>query len=425
MKTKFIVTFFLAFCALGFSQKQEIKTAAKALKSGNIEEANNALKTAEGLLGAADDKMKAQFYFVKAQVLSSSIDNSSLEKIENAANAYNKVVEVEKVSKKLKYTDQANEGLQVLRQSLVEGAIKDQNAKNYKDAAKKLYLGYKVNRADTIYLYYAASNSVNDKDFDTALEYYEELKNTGFTGIKTEYIATNKTTGEVDVFDSKTVRDFSVKSGEHIKPDMRKLKSKKGEIAKNIVLIYVSQGKDDEALKALAAAKQENPNDPALMQAEADMSYKLGDFAKYKEIMEKIVANDPENPDLYFNLGVSASRLGDDKQAIEYYKQAIVLKPDYGAAQINTAALILEGEAAIVDKMNNLGTSSKDYKKYEALKKSRGDLYKSAVPYLEAALKSDPDNIEAIRTLMNIYYQLDDSKAKEMKTKLEALEGGN
>ncbi len=424
MKTKFILVLFLAYSAIGFSQKQGLKAAAKAVKSGNLLIAGDALKAVEGQLDAADEKMKAQYYFLKGQVLSASAD-ASLEKIEGGANAYAKAIEIEQASGNAKYSQEATQKLQALRQALIENAIKDQNGKDYKGAAEKLYVGYKTNKQDTIYLYYAAGNAVNAKDYDAALGYYNELKDVGYSGIITEFIATNKETGEIETFDSKQTRDLTVRAGGHIKPDTRITESKKGEIAKNIALIYITQGKDEEAMKAIEEAKTNNPNDSALLQAEADVFYKLGNIQKYKEIMEQIVANDPENPDLLYNLGVSAARLGDKEQAMDYYKKTLELKEDYTAAQINIAALILGKEKGIVDEMNNLGTSSKDYKRYDTLKQQRQDLYKSTVPYLEGALKSDPDNIEAIRTLMNIFYQLDDPKAEEMKNKLKALEGGN
>ncbi len=424
MKTKFIVVLFLTFSTIGFSQKQALKSATKALKSGKLEVASEALKAAEGQIDAADEKMKAQFYFLKGQVLSAK-ESDSLDGIERAANAYNKAMEIEKAAGNSKYTAEANLKLQTLRQSLIEKAIKDQNSKNYKGASEKLYLGYKTNPQDTTYLYYAAGNAVNGKDYETALKYYEELKGLGFNGVTVEYYATNKETGQAEPFDSKQTRDLTVKSGTYIKPEDRKSASKKGEIAKNIALIYINQGKDEEAMKALEDAKKENPNDTALMQAEADVFYKLGNIAKYRELMEKIVANNPENPDLLYNLGVSASRLGDDENAMKYYKKTLELKPEYAAAQINIAALILGKEKAIVDEMNGLGTSNADYKRYDELKGQRMDIYRDAVPYLEGALDNKPDNVEALRTLMNIYYQLDDPKAEEVKGKLKALEGGN
>ena len=422
MRTNFLIALFTLASAFGFSQKQALKAASKAVKSGDMAAANEALKTAEGQIEAADDKMRAQFYFLQGQAAAADTAMASQEK---AAEAYLKVAEIEKASGSNKYADEAAQNLRVLRENLVKAAIEDQKKQAYTDAADKLYLGYKTNKADTTYLYYAASNAVNAKDYDTALTYYNELVELGFNGIETQYLATNKENGKLESFPSKDLRDVSVKTGTHIKPEDKVSDSKKSEITKNIALIYISQGKDEEALKAMQAAKEENPNDPSLLQAEADMYYKLGNIEKYKEIMEQIVANDPNNPDLLYNLGVSASKLGDNEKAKEYYLKTLELKPDYGSAQLNLASIILSGEKELVDQMNALGTSSSDYKKYDELKAKRMDIYREAVPYLEGSLNSNPDNVEAVRTLMNIFYQLDDPKADDMKNKLKALEGGN
>ena len=362
MKTKLILAFFLVISAIGFSQKKALNAAKKALKSGNFETAGDALKSAEALLDQADNNMKAQYYFLKAQFISSGNSKKSLEKIEESALAYAKVLELENNSGK--YSSEATSELGKLRNTLVEQAVEDQKIGKSVEAADKLYLAYRTNKADTSYLYYAASNAVNGKDYDKSLKYYSELVKLGYTGISESYTAYNKETKQVETFGSKQLRDFSVKAGTHIKPEVTKIESKKSEITKNIALIYISQGKDEEAIKAMEAAKKENPNDPALLQSEADIFYKLGNIDKYQELMKKIVANDPENPDLLYNLGVSASRLGDNEQALKYYEK------------------VLE-------------------------------------------LKSDPDNIEAVRTLMQIFYQLDDPKADDMKNKLKALEGGN
>lgn len=423
MKGKLILAFFIASNAVGFSQKAELKSAAKALKSGDLSAATASLKAAESLLGTADEKMKAQYYFLKGEVSSAS-SGKTLDKIEETAMAYQEVLNIEKASKSSKYTAQASQKIQLLRKSLIEAAIADQDAKRNKEAAQKLYLGYKTNKQDTTYLYYAASNAVNAREYDMALEYYNELVTLGYTGIETKFVATNKETGKVDEFASKQVRDISVKAKTHIKPEKKKTESKKSEITKNIALIYSTQGKNDEALKAIELAKQENPNDASLKEAEANLYYKLGDVAKYKEIMEQIVANDPNNPDLLYNLGVSAGQLGDKEKALEYYKKALSIRPNYGSAQINIASTILGGEKELVEEMNALGNSTADNKRYEELKAKKIEIYKEAAPYLEGALKSNPDNIEAVRTLMGIYYQLDDPKADEMKSKLKALEGG-
>lgn len=93
-------------------------------------------------------------------------------------------------------------------------------------------------------------------------------------------------------------------------------------------------------------------------------------------------------------------------------------------AKINIAAEILKEEKPLVEQMNALGTSNADFKKYDELKERRKQIYLSAVPYLESVIEQKPENVEATRVLMNIYYQLDnEAKAKEMKAKLQSFEG--
>jgi tetratricopeptide (TPR) repeat protein len=210
-----------------------------------------------------------------------------------------------------------------------------------------------------------------------------------------------------------------VKTGEYIKPEDRVTEAKTGEIAKNIALIYIEQGQDDKAIAAIDAAKAANPDDISLLQSEADMYYRMGDKAKYKEIMEGIIERDPKNPTLYYNLGVTSFEIGDVDAAITYYKKALELDPELADARLNIAAAILSREAAIVEEMNTLGMSKADTDKYDVLSEKRNQIYTDALPYLEMVIENDPTNIEAMRTAMNIYYQIgEDTKADALQEKI-------
>jgi tetratricopeptide (TPR) repeat protein len=315
------------------------------------------------------------------------------------------------------------EPLQNLRAALINGAIKDQNAQRYEQAADRLYTSYMVTKKDTSDLYFAAGNEVNGKNYDKALKYYQMLLDLGYTGAVKEFVATRKENGEVEPFDNENLRNIAIKTGEFIKPETRVTESRKGEILRNMTLIYLEQGNKEKATELMKAARAENPNDVYLMRADADMSYKMGDLERYNMLMNKIVASDPDNPEIYFNLGVGTAEIGDKEKAIGYYKKALELKPDYESALINLSVLKLSGEDKLVEEMNNLGNSAADNKRYDELKQERLDIYKETMPYLEKALQLNPNNTEVVRTLMNIYGQLgEDAKFKEMKSKLDSLE---
>jgi len=413
MKKHFLIAGLALITSVSFAQKKEIKKAEKAIKSSQYSEALNYLNEAEPSLGSVDNGLKAQFYAARAEATLGTGATSDHKKLIAAAEAYEKAISLDP-----NIETQLSVQLQNMRAALINAAVKDQNAQNYKQAIEKLYHSYLISK-DPSDLYFAAGNAVNSNDYETALKYYQMLLDQGYTGVEEEFVATEKATGEVTPFESKNLRDIAVKSGEFIKPEIRKTDSRKGEILRNMTLIYIDKGDNEKATALMKAARAESPDDIYLMRADADMSYKMGDIARYNEIMNKIVASDPTNPEIYFNLGVGSGEIGNNEKAIEYYKKALELKPDYEGALINIAVLKLSAEDKLVEEMNSLGNSAADNKKYDELKKKREAIYADSLPYLERAYKLKPDNQEVIRTLMNIYGQLgNDAKYQEMKSKL-------
>ena len=418
MKKVLLAAGVLLITAVSFGQKKEIKKAEKSIKSGDYTEAMAQLSAAEALLSGADDGLKADFYAVKAEALTLS-SNNNFDKMKLAAEAYAKAIEI-----KGKVSPELIPGITKLRESLINSAVFDQKSTNHKIASEKLYTSYTITKMDTSDLYFAASSSVNGQDYPTALKYYKMLLDMGYNGNSTSYVATNKETGEVQSFNSKNERDLMVKSSQFIKPETKKEDSKQAEILRNMTLIYIDLDQTDKANELLAKARAENPDDTSLMRAEANMAYKLNDLVEYNRIMEQVVATDPSNPELYFNLGVGASGMGDEAKALGYYGKALKLKPDYREALINYAILKLSAEKAIVEEMNGLGTSRADNARYDVLKNERNAMYIEAVPYLEKAIAVDAEanNTELMKTLMSIYSQLgEDAKYKALKAKVDGM----
>ena len=421
MKKQIIVDGALMLTAIAFGQKKDIKKAEKALDDKNIMEAVSYIKQAEALIGAADNDLKAQFYVLKGDTYLADATVKDFAKMQEAAEAYSKV---ESLDSKGKYTKRAKDGIQNLRVKLVNSAVADQNAKNYSSAADKLYTSYTIKK-DTSDLYYAAGNAVNARDYDKALQYYEDLLEMGYTGVRTEYIAIDIETGKKVAFPSEADRNAEMLTGKYTNPSEEDAPSARGDILRNVTLIYTSKGENEKALKVMKEARAENPDDISLIRAEADMAYKMGDMAKYNSLMEQVVASDPNNPELYYNLGVGSAELGEKEKAMGYYKKVIELDPNYAPAHINTAVLILSEEGKLNEQMNALGTSRADYKKYDELKAVKTGIYKSALPYLEKAIQLRPENVEIVRTLMGIYSQLgQDNQFKAMKARLAEMEGG-
>ena len=424
MKKQFIVALALLVSTLSFAQKKELKTAEKAIKSGNFADAKSAINSAESLIANADDKSKAKFYFLKGQALYANGTGSNSD-MDQAIESFNMVQKVEGSSKG-KY----GSTIEDLKSQMLNNFLTKANAalqsKDYVASSSGFDKAYRMSPSDTLYLYYAASTAVSGQDYDTSLKYYEELRDLGFKGVMMEYTAVNKESGEVENFDSKSIRDLSVRAGTHTAPKETKTESKSAEIVKNIALIHLSNGDNEKAIEAMKLAREQNPDDLGLLISEANVQLKMGNKERFKELMKEATVKDPDNAELQYNLGVIAAEAGEKEESMKYYEKAIALDPSYTDAYNNIAVLILSEESNIVEEMNSLGNSSADNKRYDELRAKRSTIFESAIPYLEATLKLKPKDIQAVQTLMNIYRGSGKTdKYKELKAKLETLQAGN
>lgn len=414
MRKQIILALAIFMGVFSFAQKKELKDAEKAIKDNNFAEAKTYLQQVESMLSTMDDKNKSKYYYLNSVTLYAN-GNGSMADIEASVESMGKV--------KDGYEDELSE----LKTNMINAFLKKGNAayetKKYADASNQFESVYKISKNDTIYLYYAAVAAVSEPNYDRALDLYLQLRDIGYTGVGTQYYATNVETGEEEIMDKNT-RDLYVKAKSHSNPGKRLTESKRPEIVKNIALIYVNNGDNEKAIDAMQEARAQSPDDVNLILTEANVHYKMGNNDKFKELLEQATKMDPNNAELQYNLGVIASESGDVEAAKKYYRKTLEIDPTFVNAYINMGALVLNGETAIIDEMNKLGTSAADDKRYEELKNKRFELYREAIPYLDKALEIKPKNIDAARTLMNIYSSLGETdKFKAMKAKVEELEG--
>lgn len=425
MKKQVVLGLALMICSFSFAQKKELKDAEKAIKSSNYADAKSAINSAEALLSSMDDKTKAKFYFLKGQALYANGAGSDIE-ITNALNSFKTLGEIEARTGRKTFTPKVEAMKLEMTNNFIKRASDAYEQKNYAVSAKNFERAYRSSTNDTLYLFNSASLLVLDKNYDPALKLYDELILIGYTGITQEFMATEIETGEEQSFPDPKLRDIAVMAGTHEKSRNVKSKSKAGEIAKNVALIYVELGENEKAIAAIEKAKSTSPNDLNLILSEANVYYKMGNIEKYKELIKKALEISPENIELLFNLGVFAADEKDFQTAQSYYSKALEINPNYTKALMNMAALILDQEQGIIDEMNDLGNSAADDKKYDELKLKRQQLYKDAIPYLVNVMDINPDDLSAARTLMNIYSALDDMpNFKAMKAKVEELENKN
>lgn len=403
---KQVLALFLGLLTTGlFAQKNEIKTAERAIKKLDYKTASSALKTAEGLVSNMDAKMKAKFYYLQIQTFNGTKDYVK------AANAFTNLKETENKSGRKKYAATAKP---IIDKMIVDVSTRAANLytkdKDYINAAKDFLLAYTLDPTDTASLQNAALSSYNGQDFEGALKRYQQLKDLNYTGIRTVYYATEKASGEERNLGTKAQRDAMVKLGQFIKPRDEVSESRKADIVKNIALLLHKTGKTEEAVKMIQEVRSQNPNDLNLLLTEADFYIKLDRMDKFGEMMEKAIKLDPENPVLFYNLGIiNSDKKGKEEEAIKYFKKAIELKPDYGDAYISVYRLIVSKEEAINKQMEGLT----DFDKYDELEAKKKLIYKEALPYLEKGdqYKRSKDTVKILKSLYEILGM--EGKAKE------------
>ncbi len=394
----FLTLFFILSLSFSFGQKKEIRKAIKLFETGDVQGAKDLLDSNGGLFEGVDAKITNQKLYLEGRIYQAN---------KNFQLAYDKFLAFTLAGgKDLDYDNQ----LQKLTTEIVNSAIESNAEKRFNDATSMLYLAYQIDlEKNKDYLYYAASSAVNGKDFEGALKYYNILKEIKYEGIVIKYMAKSVETGEDEEFPSKSEYDLYKKTKQYSDFREEPTESRYPEIIKNIALIYAQMGDNENAMKAVKEARKTDPKDLNLILTEANLYIQLKENDRFEALMNEAIEQDPNNATLYFNLGVINAQRGNKEDASKYYRKSIELDPSFESGYLNLVTLILEGENAIVEIMNNLGNSRADNARYDELKLQREELYKECVPILEKLVEINK-NKEAIKTLMNIYGTLGDNE---------------
>lgn len=232
---KIVLSLVVVATTLAFGQKKEIRSAFKAVESGDLATATAKIQEAENLLSGRTELLEPsvleEYYYTKGFALLkngkiaegakylSLISDLGKSKIYTGKDSNkNRVYFVGKASadksgienlKEDSYSPAllANLGAQLnpTIQAVNKEAMDAYNSKNYKVAAPKFaeiyYLLKAAGQDNKIYLYYSAVAYAQGKDNLNAIEAYKNLVDIGYTGVETKYLAKNKKTGQVENID--------------------------------------------------------------------------------------------------------------------------------------------------------------------------------------------------------------------------------
>lgn len=325
MKEKITILSCLFMISIGaFAQKDKIKEAQSLYDKGKSEEALSILTKTEYLILNAPDEDKSDFYFLKGNVLK-DLAVKNIDAANNftlASQAYQDVFLYENESGKFKSTVKANMALKDMKASLVNGASADFKAGKFKESAEKSYKVYLFDKKDTLNLFNAASSSLNAKDFNSAVTYYELLKKINFSGKGVLYYATNKKTKEEDAFISPKARESAIQQGLYEKPRTESIPSKRMEVNTNLAYSYLEKKDYPKAEATYNYVLELEPNN---IEAYINLAYLKLQIKK--DLAEEIAAlgTTPAEMQKYDKLNARKDDI--TRSAIPYLKKALSIEP--------------------------------------------------------------------------------------------------
>lgn len=422
MKNLLTLLLVVLFTTSLFAQKKELKAAQKAVDSQQFTEALSLLNSIGNLIPSSKETYQAQYYFLKGKALYAN----GTGKVMEANEAFNKALKIEKGNGKytpdikslqnalvLKIADDAGKLYNDAIGKMNNPDTKEESKPLFERAAEKFYMVYKISPADTAYVqnsglaYYFAGNYKNSN------EKYNELLDSGYTGISKTFSAVNAVSGAREVFASEEEMNKRVKLKLASDPKVEDRPSQHNEIIKMIAKNYIALKDNEKALEAIHEAQKESPDDYGLLVDEANVYFAMGNNQMFKDKLEQAVIINPTDPKLHYNIGVMKMELNDLDGAIASFKTALKYEPDYLDAINNIGAAILKKAEPIVEEMNN---SLSDFAKYDKLQAQQLDIYREALPYYEQVYQMDNQNITVMQTLMGIYENLEMyEKAKEIR----------
>jgi hypothetical protein len=393
MKKSLLLVILLMTITFGFGQKNVRQTASNFLKEGKLDKAMEAINQCILDPTTATD---AKSWFIRGNIYL-EIANSADEKykaldpnaLQQALDSYKKATEFDQ---KKEYTEDIFAKVNWQRNNYFNQAVDNYNKKKYTEAMIAFENGANalssINVMDTISLFYAAACAGLANDQVKAKQYYIDLLKQGAKS-STIYISLSD--------------------------------------------IYRQEKDSTGALKVVRDGQKLYPNDLKLFLTETNIYLTFGDTKKALRNLKLASEKDTSNQTVFFALGTIYDNIANDtvnpasvreeafNSAIDAYKRAIKLNPAYFEPNYNIGALYVNKAATINDQANKLPLDADaEFKKLKA--EADGYLDK-ATPYLETASELQPNDINTLYSLKQIYSRLNKTdKLKAINEKISGLQ---
>jgi tetratricopeptide (TPR) repeat protein len=364
--------FTLAIVVVAFAQNKNVRKAERALEQGELAEAKEWIDPAINDEKTKDD---GKTWYIYGQVYQAIADDSTgavqaEEPYETALESYRKVKDMEKEGS-VYYTFADQKIQEVWAKAINEGANL-YSAQDFENAIERFDVAKMALPDDTTGYIYAGISAQQAGDLQTAADNYRYL---------------------IDELDYES-EDFY----------------------NSLIYIYLVEEKDtDKALEYLRKAQDAFPEKSDFIKREINILINDENFEEAEQKLTKAISQEADNPILYYNRAYLYEQMEREEDAIENYKKAIELDPDYFDAVFNLAAFYYNEAAEVLQEANDMDLEEYE-KRGEEIEEQAKSFFERALPYLEKSKEIKPDDQKVLTTLQTVYTRLG------MNEKAEALE---
>jgi tetratricopeptide (TPR) repeat protein len=180
-----------------------------------------------------------------------------------------------------------------------------------------------------------------------------------------------------------------------------------------IIRSYQLIGDTAKSISIMKEAAIKFPNEQNIMVQLINYYITHGQSAEALNYLDKAIEKDQTNASFFQARGVCLDKLGRQDEAIQVYKKAIEIKPDFSDSYYNLGVIYVNRGVKQFEVANAVPTN--EQARYEVEKSKADDQFRLAIPYLENAVKYNPKEENWKNQLKNLYYRL------KMMDKYEAL----
>ena len=366
-KISFLFFFSLLFTTT-YAQKSKVLSTYKYTQAYLTNLKCNELAKAKeaGDLAVKDESTgqwaKAWFYRGEVYYYIHTISDSACNRLDDESldKAYDSFRKALKMDEKKRYEQKIHPKLAVISSYYMQQGADYFNKENFLASLRSFEKCNEVagvfGKVDSLALYNAALSAEQVKNYDKAILYYSGLIDINYGGAKIYHF---------------------------------------------LKVAYEKAGNDEKAHETVMAGRKAYPNDEALIIDEIDYYLTNNKNQEALKSLENAINLTPDNHILHYAQATVYDKLKETELAEASYKRTLELDANYFDATYNLGALYFNKGVEILDEANNLPESKTNLFKEKKAQATKS--FKSALPHLEKARELRPDDKPTLESLKKLY----------------------